>query len=150
MLGSFQASCVFFSSFSILMIAMDRYRFILQPRQKQISIQMAVWFSLLSLFISGLMSSPLFIMTELEVYTNLLSEGVTSFCYEVVQVFRHCLLQLDIFRTGPMSTTTSPTPSSASLSSTSYPASSLATSTTMSASQSQSLKTAARLQTTVP
>ena len=40
LLDSFQATCVFFSSFSILMIAMDRYRFILQPRHRQISVQM--------------------------------------------------------------------------------------------------------------
>jgi len=80
--GSFQATFFFFSSFSILMIAMDRYRFILQPKHRQISIQMAIWLSLLSLLVSCLMSSPLFMMTELKVYTNLLSDGVTSFCYE--------------------------------------------------------------------
>ena len=32
------------------------------------------------------MSSPLFMMTELQVYTNLLSDGVTSFCYEAGKV----------------------------------------------------------------
>ena len=53
----------------------------------------AIWLSLLSLLVSCLMSSPLFMMTELKVYTNLLSEGVTSFCYEVVQDFRHLLKQ---------------------------------------------------------
>ena len=42
----------------------------------------AIWLSLFSLLVSCLMSSPLFMMTELKVYTNLLSDGVTSFCYE--------------------------------------------------------------------
>ena len=48
----------------------------------------AITVSMLSLFVSAIMSSPLFMMTELKVYTNLLSDGVTSFCYEAGKMFK--------------------------------------------------------------
>ena len=38
--GSLQSACVFFSSFSILLVAVDRYLFILCPSSKQISTTM--------------------------------------------------------------------------------------------------------------
>ena len=37
LMGSLQSSSVFFSSFSILLIAIDRYFILLRPRHKQIS-----------------------------------------------------------------------------------------------------------------
>ena len=37
LVGTTQASCVFFSSFSILLIAVDRYLFIVHPTATQIS-----------------------------------------------------------------------------------------------------------------
>ena len=37
LIGTTQATCVFFSSFSIVLIAVDRYLFILHPTNTQIS-----------------------------------------------------------------------------------------------------------------
>ena len=39
LIGATQSTCVFFSSFSILLIAMDRYLFIVRPMGCQISIK---------------------------------------------------------------------------------------------------------------
>ena len=66
-LGSFQATFVFFSTFSILLIAVDRYRFIVHPSKSQISISMAVIMSVTTFILSMLISAPLYLMTELEV-----------------------------------------------------------------------------------
>ena len=113
-MGSLQSSCIFLSSFSILLIAVDRYLFILCPMTHQIDIHMvsirttcgifyklirtihladfarhnkfpsqAFILSLLSLLLSTLMSSPLFLLTKLKVRKNLLTDQDTSFCYEV-------------------------------------------------------------------
>ena len=114
--GSFQSTCVFFSSFSTLLIAIDRYRFIMRPTQKQISIQMvgtqkilltfnmcvqAILLSIFSIVISIIMSSPLFIFSELEVYENLFTDGFTSFCTEVHSKDKRCnILKGDLLRIG--------------------------------------------------
>merc|ERR1712179_101346 len=65
--GFLQTCCVFFSSFSILLIAMDRYIIIVTPYSTQISIKMAFLLSLIILIISAAFSSPLFFLTKLEV-----------------------------------------------------------------------------------
>ena len=39
LIGATQSTCVFFSSFSILLIAMDRYLFIVRPTGRQISVK---------------------------------------------------------------------------------------------------------------
>ena len=82
MSGTTQATCVFFSSFSIVMIAVDRYIFIVRSTSTQISINQAFLLSLMSLVLSAILSSPLFIITKLDLEHSLLSDKTFSFCYE--------------------------------------------------------------------
>ena len=83
LVGSVQSTCAFFSSFSILLIAVDRYIFIVHPTARQITPNKAVLFSCLGLLMSAAMSSPLFIFAKLDVRQNILTETVNSFCYVV-------------------------------------------------------------------
>ena len=62
MIGTIQASCVFFSSFSILLVALDRYRFILHPSQTQLSNTQAFLASGLAFLLSATLSTPLFVI----------------------------------------------------------------------------------------
>ena len=97
LVGTTQASCVFFSSFSILLIAVDRYLFIVHPTATQIStkqvapnlnqfvsnfVLQAFLLSFVTLFISTFLSSPLFFLTKLDVKKTLMGETY-SYCYEV-------------------------------------------------------------------
>ena len=98
LVGTTQASCVFFSSFSILLIAVDRYLFIVHPTATQISTKQvaanltqqfvssfalqAFLLSFVTLFISASLSSPLFFLTKLDVKKTLMGETY-SYCYEV-------------------------------------------------------------------
>ena len=113
LVGSVQSTCVFFSSFSILLIAVDRYIFIIHPSARQISPKQvrkthlcliyvfmnpstllyintlyfpkAVLLSFVSFLLAAMFSSPLFFLTKLDVKHHLLSDRVTSFCYEVTE-----------------------------------------------------------------
>ena len=97
-MGSSQAAFIFFSSFSVLLIALDRYRLILHPTDTQITVKkvnldtvgvdanhcfQATILSLISLLVSLIISLPLFLVTELQVYTNIYTGGIISFCFEV-------------------------------------------------------------------
>ena len=82
LIGTTQATCVFFSGFSILLIAVDRYIFIVRPSSTQISTKQAFILSFVTLFISTFLSSPLFFLTKLDVKETLMDETY-SYCYEV-------------------------------------------------------------------
>ena len=84
MIGTIQASCVFFSSISILLVSLDRYRFILHPSKTQLSNTQAFLASGLAFLLSTTLSSPLFIITKLKTRTNLFTGKQLSFCYEVL------------------------------------------------------------------
>ena len=81
-MGATQATCVFFSSFSIVMIAVDRYVFIVHSNRTQTSIKQALTMSMMSLLLSIILSSPLFIITQLDVSQSLFSDKLFSYCYE--------------------------------------------------------------------
>ena len=83
MIGTIQASCVFFSSFSILLVSLDRYRFILHPAKTQLSNTQAFLASGFAFLLSTTLSSPLFIITKLKTKTNFFTDKHLSFCYEV-------------------------------------------------------------------
>ena len=104
LIGATQASCVFFSAFSIVLIAVDRFIFIVHPTSTQIStaqvnlqegfsininqnkcllLNQALILSAVSLFMSAFLSSPLFFVIKSKVQMSF-SNGVTySYCYEV-------------------------------------------------------------------
>ena len=98
LIGTTQATCVFFSGFSILLIAVDRFMFIVHPAATQIStkqvrehqgrsgiqsfVTQAFILSCVTLFISTFLSSPLFFLTKLDVKETLMDETY-SYCYEV-------------------------------------------------------------------
>ena len=103
-MGSLQSSCVFFSSFSILLIAADRYLILIRAGQRQIStkqvkfesstvaviylfLTQAFSLSALSLLLSVAISSPLFFHTKLDSKTDVLSQITVSFCTEVGVIF---------------------------------------------------------------
>ena len=99
LMGSVQVTCLYFSTFSILLVAIDRYRFILHSRQLQISAHMvfspiykrrhfflflqAVLLSMLAFMLSVLLSSPLFIISKLKTFTLPLIEINISICHMV-------------------------------------------------------------------
>ena len=134
LIGTTQATCVFFSGFSILLIAVDRFMFIVHPAATQIStkqvrehqgrsgiqsfVTQAFILSCVTLFISTFLSSPLFFLTKLDVKETLMDETY-SYCYEVRPHYEVQSLTSNT-RTGTLLTVGSSTPSSASSSSTSY------------------------------
>ena len=61
------------------MIAVDRYIFIVHSTTNQISINQAFLLSLMSLVMSVILSSPLFIFTQLDLEHSLLSGKIFSF-----------------------------------------------------------------------
>ena len=97
--GCVQCTAVFLSSSSIVLIAADRYRYILHPQviqrasydgvtlpcfqSRQMSIRAVVCLTTMSLLASLALSSPLLVVTKLEIRKNLFSDKETSFCYEV-------------------------------------------------------------------
>ena len=83
LIGTIQTSCVFFASFSILLVAVDRNRFIVHPTKFQLSNQMAVLASLFALTLSVLLSTPVFLITDLKTRRNVISGEYMSYCYEV-------------------------------------------------------------------
>ena len=82
LMGATQATCVFFSSYSIVMIAVDRYLFIVHSDNTKISIKEALLRSIMSLLLSAILSSPLFMITQLDVSQSLFSDKTFSYCYE--------------------------------------------------------------------
>lgn len=80
--GCIQCTAVFLSSSSIVLIALDRYRYILHPQATQMSISQVFLMTTASLLASLTLSSPLVVVTKLEVRKNLFSDIETSFCYE--------------------------------------------------------------------
>ena len=83
MIGTIQTSCCFFSSFSILLVALDRYRFILHPSKTQLSNTQAFMASGLAFLLSATLSTPIFVITKLKIRKNLFTDKYLSFCYEV-------------------------------------------------------------------
>ena len=83
LIGTIQASCVFFSSFSILLIALDRYRFILHSTKTQLSNTQAFLASGLAFVLATTLSSPLLFITKLEFRKNIFTDKYFSYCYEV-------------------------------------------------------------------
>ena len=83
LIGTIQASCVFFSSFSILLIALDRYRFILHSTETQLSNTQAFLASGLAFVLATTLSSPLLFITKLEFRKNIFTDKYFSYCYEV-------------------------------------------------------------------
>ena len=59
------------------------FRYILYPHSKQMSITMAIFLTIGSLMISLVLSTPLLIVTKLEIRRNQLTNVSTSYCYEV-------------------------------------------------------------------
>ena len=100
-----QSVFVFFASFSVVIIAVDRMRFVVTPKKVQLSNKMVKriktrpaqyifyvinqgWvFSLIGLLLSIVFSVPLFIYTEIEVLFK-----DASYCYEVKKIFLICKL----------------------------------------------------------
>ena len=89
LIGTIQTSCVFYASFSILLVAVDRFRFIVHPTKAQLSNQMAVLASLIALTLSGLLAIPVFVVTDLKTRRNVISGEYISYCYEVRDGFIH-------------------------------------------------------------
>ena len=87
MMGTIQAICVFYSSFSILLVSLDRYRFILLSSKTQLSNNQAFLASGLAFLLSATLSSPLFLLTKLKTRTNPFTEQHFSFCYEVTSLY---------------------------------------------------------------
>ena len=81
-MGATQSTCVFFSTFSIALIAVDRYIFILYSPRTQITITQALLFSLMSFLVSALLASPLFMVTHLIELPSLVSRTTFLYCYE--------------------------------------------------------------------
>ena len=96
-----QSVFVFFASFSVVIIAVDRMRFVVTPKKVQLNNKMVkmmkarpaqyifyvikhqgLVFSLIGLLLSTVFSVPLFIYTEIEVLFK-----DASYCYEVKQIF---------------------------------------------------------------
>ena len=84
-MGATQSTCVFFSTFSIALIAVDRYIFILYSPRTQITITQALLFSLMSFLVSALLASPLFMVTHLIELPSLVSRTTFLYCYEDVR-----------------------------------------------------------------
>ncbi|XP_023334629.1 neuropeptide F receptor [Eurytemora carolleeae] len=82
MMGTSQSTCIFFSAFSIVLIAVDRYQFIVNSTEVQISILQAGFLSLFSFLLSVILSLPVFFFTKLEVKLNFVSKEELSYCYE--------------------------------------------------------------------
>ena len=81
-MGATQNTCVFFSTFSIALIAIDRYFFIVHSPNIQISIIQALFLSLMSFLVSALLASPLFLVTHLTELPSLTSNKSLFYCYE--------------------------------------------------------------------
>ena len=122
MIGTIQASCVFFSSFSILLVALDRYRFILHPSQTQLSNTQAFLASCLAFLLSVTLSTPIFVITKLKIRKTPFTDKYFSFCYEVSWTLKDYPTYFLSLRTGVILTTGCRTLSSASSSSSSFPA----------------------------
>ncbi|XP_023335731.1 neuropeptide F receptor isoform X2 [Eurytemora carolleeae] len=69
-IGIIQSTCIFFSTFSVVLIAVDRFLFVIRPCSVQISTTQALGLSLFSLVCSVAISSPIFIFTDLTSYFN--------------------------------------------------------------------------------
>ena len=110
MIGSVQASCIFFSSFSILLVALDRYRFILHRGKTQLSSAQAFSSSGFGFLLSITLSAPIFVITKVKIRRNLLTDDYSSFCYEVILYFIHPYVLL-FLRTGESLTVGCHTPS---------------------------------------
>ena len=114
LIGTIQATCVFFASFSILLVALDRYQFVVNFSRPQASNRMA-WISSLSMFLlSGVFSSPLFIVTKLKFQKNIFNGKKMSYCYEVCNYSLLKCIMSSCFRIGENLTTDCHTPSFAS------------------------------------
>ncbi|XP_023321289.1 neuropeptide F receptor [Eurytemora carolleeae] len=66
-IGTLQSTCVFFSTYSVLLIALDRFFYIIKPCNIRISSLQALIISVFSFFFSYLISLPLFFHTDLMV-----------------------------------------------------------------------------------
>ena len=82
LMGATQNTCVFFSTFSIALIAIDRYFFIVHSPNIQISIIQALFLSLMSFMVSALLASPLFLVTHLTELPSLTSNKSLFYCFE--------------------------------------------------------------------
>jgi len=82
--GFVQTALVTFSSFSTLMIAYDRYRIIVWPDHRQISVSMAFSSSVVMLIISSITAAPRIIITELvmEDWSDDYRNDTVLFCFE--------------------------------------------------------------------
>ena len=67
---SYQTTPMFMSSFSIMAIALDRYRCIMQPDKRQLTANVSVLISLAMVLVAFSMSAPLMLGSNLEDYVD--------------------------------------------------------------------------------
>ena len=78
--GTTQSTAVFFTSFSIVLIAFDRFQLIVRSDRRQVSNLEAVSFSFLALLLSVTLSLPLSFVTQMSYIS--IGDISLAFCYE--------------------------------------------------------------------